>query len=141
MMVRSSATDETMGSKHSLDPSGVLASALEPFTRKLFKEAGLTPGMRVLDLYSGSGDVAFLAREMVGLAGMVVGFDSSPAVVAYARERAAYRDFKNVEFIEGDFDNLSFVGEFDAVVGRLVLMYRRNPEADLRAVLRFVRPG
>ena len=37
-----------------------------PFTRRLLEEAGLKPGMRVLDLGSGAGDVAMLAAELVG---------------------------------------------------------------------------
>jgi len=140
-MANGSTIDETTGNIRPLDHSGVFASALEPFTRSFFKEAGLESGMHVLDLCSGAGDVAFLAREVVGEAGRIVGFDSSPGLVRFANERAAHRNFKNVEFIESNFESISFPDQFDAVVGRLVLMYRRDPEADLRAVLPFVRPG
>jgi SAM-dependent methyltransferase len=139
-MANGSAIDQTTGNLHS-DPSGVLASALEPFTRSLFKEAGLESGMHVLDLCSGAGDVAFLAREVVGDAGKIVGFDTAPGLVGYANERAAHRNLKNVEFIESNFENISFPDQFDAVVGRLVLMNRQDPATDLRAVFRFVRPG
>ena len=140
-MPNGSTIDETAGNIHQLDSSGVLASALEPFTRSLFKDAGLKSGMHVLDLCSGAGDVTFLAREVVGDAGRVVGFDTLPGLVGYANDRAAHRNLKNVEFIESNFESISFPDQFDAVVGRLVLMYRQDPEADLRAVLRFVRPG
>ena len=47
--------------------------------------------MNVLDVWSGTGDVAFLAREIVGPYGKVTGFDQSPGTVAFANERAASR--------------------------------------------------
>ena len=98
-MANGSAIDETARNIHQRDPSGVLASALEPFTRSFFRDAGLESGMHVLDLCSGAGDVAFLAREVVGDAGRIVGFDTGPGLVGYANERAAHRNLKNVEFI------------------------------------------
>jgi ubiquinone/menaquinone biosynthesis C-methylase UbiE len=61
------------------------AELLEPSMRRLFKEAGITTGITVLDLGSGTGDVAILAGEMVGPTGRVVGIDSNPALVSTAR--------------------------------------------------------
>jgi SAM-dependent methyltransferase len=127
--------------RQEVDAPSLLAGACEPFTRSLFIEAGLRPGMRVLDAWSGAGDVAFLAREIVGPSGEVTGFDPSPATVAYANERAAFRGLKNVNFVEGSVEDLPYDGVFDAVVGRLVLMYRRDPTRDLRALIRCLRPG
>ena len=43
--------------------------AFEPFTRQLFEEAGISRGMRVLDVGCGSGDIAFLAADLVGTGG------------------------------------------------------------------------
>jgi predicted methyltransferase len=45
---------------------------LNPLTRRLFAEAGLTVGMRVLDVGSGAGDTALLAAELVGPTGQVI---------------------------------------------------------------------
>jgi cyclopropane fatty-acyl-phospholipid synthase-like methyltransferase len=45
------------------------AQVFEPFTRQLFQQAGLTTGMRVLDVGCGSGDVTFLAADLAGQAG------------------------------------------------------------------------
>ena len=132
---------ETAPCRDQLDPSSVLAQVLEPFTRSFFAEAGLKPGMHVLNLWSGSGDVAFLAREVVGSTGRIIGFDNAQGLVGYANELAAYRGLTNVEFIEGTFESLSHLDQFDAVVGRLVLMYRQNPEVDLGKVLCILRPG
>jgi SAM-dependent methyltransferase len=110
-----------------------------PFTRRLFEEAGIRPGMRVLDTGSGAGDVALLIAEMVGPCGAVVGIDNNPAVLATARVRAAVH--ANVTFMTGDINAPPVDGPFDAVVGRLVLVYQPDPTATLRALARLVRPG
>ena len=128
-------------SKEEADPPSLLARAFEPFTRALFSQAGLAPGMRVLDVHSGAGDVAFLAREFVGSEGHVTGFDRAPGVIDYANERAAFRGLSNVAFFESDMSTLPFGQNFDAVVGRTVLMYRHDPAADLQRLVQLLRPG
>jgi SAM-dependent methyltransferase len=55
------------------------AAELDPITRRFLCEAGIVSGMRVLDVGSGAGDVAFLAAELVGATGEVVGVDLAPA--------------------------------------------------------------
>jgi SAM-dependent methyltransferase len=110
-----------------------------PSTRRLFEEAGIGPGMRVLDVGSGAGDVALLVAALVGPQGAVVGIDNNPAVLATARARAA--ECANITFIEGDINASPVDGPFDAVVGRLVLVYQPDPAATLRALARLVRPG
>lgn len=132
---------EIIRSRNELDEPSLSARAFEPLTRQLFLEAGLKSGMRVLDVCSGVGDVAFLAREIVGPDGHVTGFDSSPAIVAYASDRAAFRSLSNIKFLEARLEELPFGAEFDAIVGRMVLAYRRDPARDLRALVRFARPG
>ncbi len=74
------------------------AQLVDPITRQYFKAAGIAPGMRVLDVGSGAGDVAFLAAELVGPTGSVIGVDRSPAAVAAARTRALERKLGNVMF-------------------------------------------
>lgn len=113
------------------------ASLLDPFTRRLFVEAGIGPGMRVLDVGSGMGDVALLAAELVGPTGSVVGVDTNPDVLVAARRRAP----ENVTFVEGDIRQLELDGEFDAVVGRLVLMYLQDPAEALAQATRNLRSG
>jgi SAM-dependent methyltransferase len=103
------------------------AEAFEPFTRQLFQKAGITTGMRVLDVGSGSGDVAFLAAELVGPSGEVIGADQAAEAVSRATARAQARGIRNVRFLEGDPAELRFDQPFDAVVGRLVLMYYPDP--------------
>jgi len=74
------------------------AEAFGPFTRVLFQQAGIVSGMRILDVGSGSGDVAFLAAEMAGPAGEVIGTDLAPAAVEHANARAQSRGAANVRF-------------------------------------------
>ena len=111
----------------------------DPLTRRLLQQAGLAPGMRVLDLGSGAGNVARLAAGLVGPRGSVVGIERDPAAVALAQRRT---DAANVEFRVGDVQTLEGVDDgFDAVVGRLVLMYLPDPVAALRRAATRARPG
>lgn len=111
----------------------------KPLTRQLFAEAGITTGMKVLDLGSGTGDVSLLAAEMVGPTGRVVGVDINPAVVATARERAQAGGMTQVTFIASDIRDIELEHDFDAVVGRFILMYPANPVATLRTALHALR--
>lgn len=105
---------------------------LAPATRKILETVGLSSGMRVLDLGSGAGDMAFVAAELVGPGGEVVGLDQSPEAVAKATLRAEVRGLSNVRFVVGDIHDQAPDGPYDAIVGRLVLMYVPDPEAVLR---------
>jgi SAM-dependent methyltransferase len=111
----------------------------DPLTRRVLRKAGLAEGMRVLDLGSGAGNVARLAAELVGPEGAVVGIERDPAAVELARRRT---DAGNVEYRVGDVQALEGVEDgFDAVTGRLVLMYLADPAAALRRAATLVRPG
>lgn len=110
-------------------------------TERLLQAAGLAPGMRVLDVGSGAGDVAFLAAELVGPEGVVVGVDVDGAVLATARARAELLGLRNVRFVEGDVRTVALGDDFDAAVGRLVLMYLEDPAQALRAIAPRVRAG
>ena len=62
-------------SSRELDRLSFQGIVFAPHTRQLLLEAGLAAGMRVLDVGSGSGDVAFLAADLVGSKGFVLGVD------------------------------------------------------------------
>lgn len=117
------------------------ARLLEPITRRLLLTAGVASGMRVLDVGTGVGDVAFLAAELVGPSGHVVGADRAPYAVAQAAERGKAESVTNVSFVEGDPSEMPFDRPFDAVVGRYVLMYQRDPAATLRALAARLKIG
>ena len=118
------------------------AERFAPFTRRLLKRAGIKPGMRVLDVGCGPGDVSFLVSELVGRDGSVIAIERDRDAVATARARATEAEIANVEFIHGDFRDVELDGgPFDALVGRLVLMYQSDPAAAVSAGARHLRPG
>ena len=119
----------------------VQARLVDPITRRFFSDAGIAPGMRVLDVGSGVGDVAFLVCGIVGPLGEVVGTDRSSTALAVARQRADVQGLGNVKFVEGDPAGMHFDTAFDAIVGRYVLMFQPDPAAMLRKLVSHLRPG
>jgi ubiquinone/menaquinone biosynthesis C-methylase UbiE len=117
------------------------SALFRPMTRRLFAEAGIAEGMRVLDLGSGAGDAALLAAELVGDDGEVIGIERDPSVLAVARGRAAVAGMTNVTYVDGDIATYVPSGTFDALVGRLVLLYQPDPAAVVRRFLPVLRPG
>lgn len=114
---------------------------LAKFTDHLFREAGVGPGQRVLDIGSGVGEVALLVAHLVGGSGSVVGVDRDLAGLAKARARVAEAGLGNVQFIESDIASVHDGRPFDAIVGRFVLMFQPDPVAVLRALSACLRPG
>lgn len=110
-------------------------------TADLFRRAGLGPGMSVLDIGCGVGDVAFLAASLVGPTGSVVGIDRAAEAVAVARQRAGVAETENVAFEVADASAFQTATRFDAVVGRLVLAYQPDVSALLRHLSTLVRDG
>ena len=127
-------------STRELDRLSFQGTVLAPYTRQLLTEAGLRAGMRVLDVGSGSGDVSFLAADLVGSHGYVLGVDWSPAAVERAKTRAIRRNIHNVSF-SGDPAAMHFDRAFDAIIGRFVLMYQDDPATSLRNMTRHLREG
>jgi ubiquinone/menaquinone biosynthesis C-methylase UbiE len=84
--------------------------------------------------------VTFLVAELVGRTGAVVGIDRNPLMLAAARERTQAAAWSNVSFVESDLDNLHLQSEFDAVVGRLVLLHLADPVEALHNVAHHLRP-
>lgn len=113
----------------------------EPITRRFLESAGISSGMRVLDIGSGAGDVALIAAELVGAEGEVVGVDMNPDILQIARHRVQEAGHENVEFLAGDAQDMDLGGQFDAIVGRLVLMYIPDPVAVLKQLLTRLKPG
>ena len=117
------------------------AARLAPLTARLFRDAGIGPGQRVLDIGSGVGDVAMLAAHLVGSSGEVVGVDRDPIALGKARTRAAASGLTNLRFIEANVSQVPSDVPFDAVVGRLILQFLPDPQAVLRTLVKLVRPG
>ena len=145
-LTRRAVEDYPLG--HSIPEQRRLAEQgliLRPLTERFFRDAGIGRGMHVLDAGCGVGDVTCLAAELVGSMGTAVGVDFAGPVLATARARAQARGIDWARFVEADISTLTLdrleCGPFDAVVGRLVLMYQADPSAVLRRLSRLVRPG
>jgi ubiquinone/menaquinone biosynthesis C-methylase UbiE len=110
-------------------------------TRRLLEDAGLRAGMQVLDVGCGPGDVSLLAAELVGEQGSVIGVDSNASVLQIAQARAQAAGLRPVSFLVGTIDELALTQQFDAIVGRLILMYMPQPAAVLRQLSTHLRPG
>jgi 2-polyprenyl-3-methyl-5-hydroxy-6-metoxy-1,4-benzoquinol methylase len=110
-------------------------------TEDVFVRAGIGPGMRVLDVGCGAGDVSFLLARMVGPSGGVVGVDRSEDAVAMANARAQAMGLAQVSFCQGELEDISLDQPVDAAVGRFVLMYSSEPSIALRRVAANVRAG
>ncbi len=112
-------------------------------TEHVLHLAGLAPGMRVLDVGCGPGDVTFLAAKLVGPEGTVIGVDLSPEAIETARQRAAAVGLTNVHFVTQDLSDAELVLDepVDALIGRLVLMYLADPALVLRRLATLVKPG
>jgi ubiquinone/menaquinone biosynthesis C-methylase UbiE len=117
------------------------ADRLAADTERLFREAGIGAGQRVLDLGAGTGAVALLAARLVGPSGEVVGIERDPRTIERARSEASAADMPNVRFVEADVGGMIDAGPFDAVVGRFILCWVPDPGAVLRQAATVVRPG
>src|SRR5262252_564819 len=103
------------------------AARLAPLTERLFREAGIGRGQRVLDLGSGVGDVAMLAARLVGPSGEVVGVERDPRSIERARARMAEQGLAQVTFVQTDVTKISSDEWFDAAGGRYILMFLPDP--------------
>jgi len=117
------------------------AALLEGLTAEVFRRAGLRAGMTVLDIGSGVGDVSLLAARLVGPKGAVLGIDRAASSVQTANGRATALGINHVRFEQADLDRFEADQTFDALVGRLVLLYLADPADILKRLSRHLRPG
>lgn len=104
--------------------------------------AAIRPGDTVIDLGSGAGNDCFVARHETGPEGKVIGIDFTPAMIAKARENADRLGYNNVEFREGDIDNMPVAeGVADVVVSNCVLNLVPNKPAVFAEMFRVLKPG
>jgi 2-polyprenyl-3-methyl-5-hydroxy-6-metoxy-1,4-benzoquinol methylase len=117
------------------------AARLDPYTERLFRDAGMGPGQRILDIGSGVGDVAMLAARLVGPSGEIVGVERDERSIARARARVAEAGLHNVTFTHSDVSQIRSAEPFDGVVGRFILQFLPNAAAVLRSLSQLIRPG
>lgn len=111
-------------------------------TEAMFRRIGLQPGMRVVEVGCGSGNIACWVAGQVGPGGSVVGIDNSPGQIEQAREQARARKLTNVEFQVADaYSPRLAEATFDLAYCRLVLIHLTRPAEALAAMKSLVRPG
>ena len=104
--------------------------------------ARIKKGDIVIDLGSGAGNDAFIARHETGETGKVIGIDFTPAMIEKARKNAEVRGFNNVEFRQGDIEHMPVTANVaDVIVSNCVLNLVPNKDAVLKEIYRVLKPG
>lgn len=104
--------------------------------------ADIREGDTVLDLGSGAGNDCFVARAATGPEGKVIGVDFTPEMIRKARQNAEKLGFNNVEFRQGDIDDMPVNdNSVDVVVSNCVLNLVPNKPKVLAEIARVLRPG
>jgi len=104
--------------------------------------AKIKKGDVVIDLGSGAGNDAFIARHETGETGKVIGIDFTPAMIEKARRNNDVRGFNNVEFRQGDIEKMPLTSNVaDVVVSNCVLNLVPNKDAVIKEIFRVLKPG
>jgi ubiquinone/menaquinone biosynthesis C-methylase UbiE len=104
--------------------------------------AKIKEGDVVVDLGSGAGNDCFVARRSTGASGKVIGVDFTPAMIEKARANAEKMGYNNVEFRQGDIENMPITANVaDVVVSNCVLNLVPNKHAVLTDIYRVLKPG
>jgi SAM-dependent methyltransferase len=104
--------------------------------------AKIKKGDVVVDLGSGAGNDAFIARHETGENGKVIGIDFTPAMIERARLNNEARGFNNVEFRQGDIENMPVTANTaDVIVSNCVLNLVPNKDAVIKEIYRVLKPG
>jgi arsenite methyltransferase len=104
--------------------------------------AKIKKGDVVIDLGSGAGNDAFIARAETGETGKVIGVDFTEAMINKARANAEKLAFHNVEFRFGDIENMPVTANTaDVIVSNCVLNLVPNKDAVIKDIYRVLKPG
>lgn len=104
--------------------------------------AKIKKGDVVIDLGSGAGNDAFIARHETGEAGKVIGIDFTPAMIERAMQNAETRGFNNVEFRQGDIEKMPVTaGTADVIISNCVLNLVPNKDGVFKEIFRVLKPG
>jgi len=109
------------------------ASLLNPSTEQLFRRAGISLGMNVVDMGCGVGDVSILVARLVGPYGSVTSVDFDNAALETVKARAAADGIQNIKCVQANVLEWQAPHKVDAVVGRHILIHTKDPLAVLRA--------
>lgn len=104
--------------------------------------AHINKGDTVIDLGSGAGNDCFVARAATGETGKVLGIDFTPAMINKARQNAETLGFKNIEFRQGDIEDMPVTSNYaDVVVSNCVLNLVPNKHKVFSEIFRVLKPG
>ena len=104
--------------------------------------AKIKKGDVVIDLGSGAGNDAFIARHETGETGKVIGIDFTPAMIDKARTNTEVRGFNNVEFRQGDIEKMPVTANTaDVIVSNCVLNLVPNKDGVIKEIYRVLKPG
>lgn len=104
--------------------------------------AKLKEGDTVIDLGSGAGNDAFIARKLVGEKGKVIGVDFTEPMIALARANAEKLGLNNVEFRQGDIEDMPVTSnKADVIVSNCVLNLVPNKHKVFGEIFRVLKPG
>ncbi len=104
--------------------------------------AGIEKGNQVLDLGSGAGNDCFVARSLTGPEGKVTGIDFTDEMVQKARQNLAKTGFQNMEFIQGDIENMPLPdNSYDVVISNCVLNLVPDKPKAFGEIYRVLKPG
>jgi len=104
--------------------------------------AKIKKGDTVIDLGSGAGNDCFVARAETGETGKVIGIDFTPAMVEKAQKNAEKRGFDNVEFRQGDIENMPVNDNVaDVVVSNCVLNLLPQKDKIFKEIYRVLKSG
>jgi len=104
--------------------------------------AKIKKGDVVIDLGSGAGNDAFIARNETGETGKVIGIDFTPAMIERARQNNEVRGFNNVEFRQGDIEKMPVTANTaDVIVSNCVLNLVPNKDGVIKDIYRVLKPG
>ncbi|MCR6722382.1 MAG: arsenite methyltransferase [Chitinophagaceae bacterium] len=104
--------------------------------------AKIRQGDTVIDLGSGAGNDVFIARAETGENGKVIGIDFTPAMIEKAKANAAKLGYTNVEFRQGDIEQMPVDDNTaDVVVSNCVLNLEPNKKAVINEIYRVLKPG
>jgi ubiquinone/menaquinone biosynthesis C-methylase UbiE len=129
------------GGKEGYERLLLLARDRWPDTAALFERAGLSPGMRCIDLGCGGGEVTLEIARLVAPGGSVTGVDMDEVKLDLGRRAAAGRGLGNVEFRLLNVWDWDEPGGYDAVYCRFLLQHLSQPVGLLRRMWAGVRPG
>jgi 2-polyprenyl-3-methyl-5-hydroxy-6-metoxy-1,4-benzoquinol methylase len=119
----------------------ILGAVINPLTESFLLRAGISAGMHVLEFGCGVAEVSLIAARLVGPYGGLHGLDLDPQALEIARQRVQSAGHNHVSFELGDVQQFRPQRQYDAVIGRSILIHTQHPTEVLRRAVSMVHTG